>query len=233
MNIGGAGLSLQQGESRSISGGNNGGGDGWVGSFNYPAASGGGGTDIRRKDNEIANRIIVAGGGGGAGAENSDSYEDQYGGFGGGLVGGNGGGRGDMEIDVATGGTRECGGKAGVISGQYGEDGDEFKGGMGAFSKNTASSAGGGGGGYFGGGGATSSGGGGGSGYIGGVMSFGTIRAETKSCNTTFPSPYGGEEDGHWGNGVIRITNIDNICTLFIPRKLDIYPIIFFVIVML
>ena len=32
-----------------------------------------------------------------------------------------------MEIDVATGGTRECGGKAGVISGQYGEDGDEFK----------------------------------------------------------------------------------------------------------
>ena len=227
LNIGGEGLSFQTGKSQEIKGGNNGGGKGWVGTLNYSGASGGGGTDIRRNGNDISDRIIVAGGGGGAGAENSNSDEDQYGGFGGGLIGGNGGGRGDNDIDVATGGSQKNGGIKGTASdAQWGEDGSEFNGGSATITQNTASSGGGGGGGYFGGGGATSTGGGGGSGYIGGVISYGSIKKETVAGNTSFPNPYGGFEVGHWGNGVIKITNLNNKCSLLRSNIFNFYSII-------
>ena len=214
LNIGGQGLNLQEGKNKRIEGGFNGGGSSWIGSFEHPIGSGGGGTDIRRGGDDTSQRILVAGGGGAAGAENSESYDSQYGGYGGGEIGGSGGGRGNIPgNDVASGGNHDSGGEKGVANdGQYGEDGKKFYGGMGTITNNTESS-GGGGGGWFGGGGSASAGGGGGSGYVGGVISYGYVKKETIGGNLEFPSPFGGYEIGHIGDGAIRITSLNIQCS--------------------
>ena len=62
-------------------------------------------------------------------------------------------------------------------------------------------SGGGGGGGYYGGGASIYGASAGGSGYIGGVSKGNTIAG-----NESMPSPTGGTETGHTGNGYAKIT---------------------------
>ena len=137
--------------------------------------------------------LIVAGGGGG-----SDDYgigstgDDGTGGYGGGTNGGN---AYDNGILITGSGSAGCGGSA--------SSGYAF--GQGGSSSNAPNDAGGGGGGWYGGygGDGNSMGGGGGSGHIGAG-----VTGETIAGNTSFPSPSGGTETGHTGNGYAIITQV-------------------------
>ena len=220
LTIGGQGTSNYS-KKGTFAGGYNGGGGGIIGSEGNPCGSGGGGTDVRRGGNTLDHRIIVAGGGGGAGVGNSYSTWNggQYGGYGGGIIGGSGGlYEKDIIYVTPTGGTDSHGGKKGCNAespNQHGEDGSKGKGAS-ISSQQVGSSGGGGGGGYFGGGSSHATGGGGGSGYVGGVMSYRNIKAETIGGDKEFPDPYGGYENGHIGNGFIRITDLNHpiiLCT--------------------
>jgi hypothetical protein len=172
----------------SPSGGWNGGGNG-SGTSSCYGYGGGGATDIRVGGQALSNRVIVAGGGGGAddtgtAAGTPGGTNDGSGGYGGGLTGGNA--LKDGVEAAGTGATQT----SGYALGQGQASG-------------TTSDSGGGGGGYYG-GYATSfynGGGGGGSGYIGGVQNGITIPG-----NQTMPSPSGGTEVGHSGNGCAKIT---------------------------
>ena len=211
--IGGKGLSNYtiRGE---FPGGFNGGGNGHVGYNGYYGASGGGSTDVRMGGIEVSQRIIVAGGGGGAGASNSNLDIGNFGGCGGGKEGLEGGG-GINKYDSrgGKGGTQKSGGYSGYNNDaldQHGENGTLLYGGNGGNTvSGYTSSSGGGGGGYYGGGGGSAAGGGGGSGYIDGVKSGYGIIAKTLSGEETFPSPFGGYETGHLGNGFVRVKYID------------------------
>ena len=139
--------------------------------------------------------LIVAGGGG------SDGGSSYSGGAGGGTNGiapsGGYGTAGGV-------GTQSAGGTGG-----NGNSGSFGQGGAGAYA--SSGYAGAGGGGWYGGGGSYPDGsvdddlgGAGGSGYIGGVSD-----GETIAGNTSFPSPEGGSETGHEGDGYARITYLD------------------------
>lgn len=167
----------------------NGGGNAWD-----TAAGGGGATDLRLGSSAYSNVKIVAGGGGGTYC-GSGSTNNSAGGAGGGTVG-----IGGQDYKSSNRNLLDNGGGAGSATGRH-----EY-----AFepeNTNVWGSGGGGGGGYWGGrsGGQYKSGhyggGGGGSSYIGGVSSASTIAG-----NATMPSPSGGTEVGHSGNGYARIT---------------------------
>ena len=155
------------------------------------------------------------------GTSYSTSNGGQYGGYGGGISGGSGGQyNSNIPEFTATGGTDSRGGKMGYnpnVDTLHGEDGQKVFGGS-IPSQDVYSSGGGGVGGYFGGGSSIASGGGGGSGFVGGVMSYRNIIAQTIAGNDKFPSPYGGYENGHIGNGFIRITALNSPMNCYTPN---------------
>ena len=223
INIGGKGISNKTSKGV-FPGGYNGGGSGNVGDLGYLGGSGGGATDIRRGGKTLDHRIIVAGGGGGAGAGNSDSLwgGGQYGGPGGGINGTDGGPYNENDEEhIARGGTQNKGGSKGynlLDPSRTGQDGDKGVGG-GFVKQDTGSSGGGGGGGFYGGGSSEASGGGGGSGYVGGVISYKNIIAQTNSGNESIPNPLKGNEIGHTGNGFVKITDLNVLIMKIIPEK--------------
>ena len=103
------------GQTNTITGGFNGGGQGSANTVSRPGAGGGGATHISRGAGVLntptarSNLLLVAGGGGGASGDPNDA---RVGGHGGGLTGGNGivGHSGQTS---ATGGTQTAGGNAG------------------------------------------------------------------------------------------------------------------------
>jgi Phage-related minor tail protein len=170
-----------------------------IGTYNgggVGSGSGGGATHMAlSKRGELKNYLsyqsevlIVAGGGGGG--------DGAIGGAGGGFTGETGGFVTNV-IQLAAGGTQKGGGLYGYYyisgtgtSGSFGQGGE---GGPGT----DGNHGGAGGGGWYGGGGINfGGGGGGGSGYIGIGVSGTTIAG-----NQSFPSPNGGTEIGHSGNG--------------------------------
>ena len=203
--IGGEGLSnITRTQYNGIApGGYNGGGHGYV--DKYKAASGGGATDVRIGNDSVENRIIVAGAGGGAGSTNDlGSTLGSFGGHGGGLEGKNGGGYNNIfDKNSGRGGTQTKGGDSATSTALPSEEGQLWKGGNAG--TGTESSSGGGGGGYYGGSGGAGAGGGGGSGYVSPHLKS----AKTIAGSEIFPSPYEGIENGHIGNGFIRITYIN------------------------
>lgn len=224
-------------------GGGGAGGAAWM-SGNVSGGSGGGGlSGIFKSATYNGNEIIIAGGGGGGGGSASSSGSDHYhgsnGGAGGGLTGKDGVYNlcGTMSIShknssyVGRGGTQAAGGAAtnqnSIAGGKlYGGGGGGYSagasgnsttlsGGTAQTSSNSSSSAGGsggGGGGYYGGsgGGQYGQGAGGGSGYINPVLKNSNLIAGDQS----FPSPTGGTETGHSGNGYVRITKLTDIIYL-------------------
>jgi hypothetical protein len=200
--VGGKGTDGQVG--KNASGGWNGGGaSSWDYSDDEVAGSGGGCTSItstKRSDGQLKNYssvkttevLIVAGGGGGVSWADYNIHSGPYG-YGGGISGG------------ATHNTSKVANQSSGYSfglGQsYSDTGKNY----------TGQTIGipGGGGGYYGGycdlsegqKKANSSCAGGGSGYIGGVTNGSTIAG-----NQTIPSPTGGTETGHTGNGYCKIT---------------------------
>lgn len=206
-------------------GGFNGGGNGYNryyrSTYSY-GQGGGGGTDIRINDQSIYSRVIVAGGGGG-----SSSNDDSATKYGGGSIGG-------CAI-TGGGGEQTSGGSASKMTA------GTFAAGASTTTKgnNYKYGSGGGGGGWYGGGACSTysdstnyrSYNGGGSGY---VYTAGTASnypsgcllnsayyltdAQTIAGNTSFPSPSGGTETGHSGNGFARIT------VLSLKSNYSIYP---------
>lgn len=184
------------------------------GGWSYGAARGGGSTDIRLvctnwyDFESLKSRIIVAGGGGGA--ENSSGY----GGYAGSLVGGNG----KSSVNCSSVGSCEGGSQT---------SGYNF--GIAYYPTHDSGIWGGGGNGYYSGYTATVSpwfmGGGGGSSFISGYTGCNAISANStennivhtglpnhysgyvfsnavmKAGNEVMPSPKGGTETGHTGNG--------------------------------
>jgi len=208
--IGGKGQTRGEGGNMCISGGYNGGGLSCSERFH---TSGGGGTDVRLSLNNAYNdRIIVAGGGGGS--SGTTSYTISNGGCGGGLQGGNAiGSAPRVSLGYgsvwANGGTQTNGGGSKILSATYVNSNGEWGiGGKGAGGYHYSGS--GGGGFYGGGGGADVTAGGGGSGFISGLSVINGIQPQSISGCNTFPSPNGGTENGHTGNGAIRITVIKN-----------------------
>ena len=215
LTLGGHGISNQTGDQQSyLSGGFNGGGNGYIGTNQYPGGSGGGSTDIRLGGNSIENRILVAGGGGGAGSPNRPTVLGSFGGAGGGLKGLDGGGwNASADGSQGRGANQTHGGERGYTEAEekYGSPGAFFYGGNASLLKGTQSSSGGGGGGYYGGGGANSAGGGGGSGYIDPILiSYQKIKAVTMNGDEFVPKPGGGITKGNQGNGRIRIRYLDS-----------------------
>lgn len=194
-----------------VSGGFNGGGNGYnryySGTYTY-GQGGGGGTDIRIGQDSLYARVIVAGGGGGSASVNALTTK-----YGGGITGG--------APTSSYAGTQTTGGNAGN-KGTFGQGGSVTTGGS-----NYRYSSGGGGGGWYGGGAASDytdssssyrgyNGGGSGfvwtgsnapSGYLLGPEYYLTD-ASTIAGNASMPSTSGGTETGHTGNGYARITVI-------------------------
>ena len=197
--VGGAGGSGMT-EFQSNNGGYNGGGSA-IGDKATAWGSGGGATHIATSNRGIlmnynsykSEIIIVAGGGGGGGIYTGGP---NIGGHGGGISGSDGSG-----VAPGKGGTQTVGGtganqnnqNGGILTSGFGKGGNYTNPVFGS----------GGGGGYYGGGEGYTNGsaGGGGSGYIGGVSNATTIAG-----NQTIPSPTGGTETGHSGNGYCKIT---------------------------
>lgn len=203
INVGGKGTTGTNGVA--AKGGFNGGGDSGVSTKNF-ASSGGGASDVRLNSNELTSRILVAGGGAGGGSRN-DSTIACYGGVGGGETGGIGKCTADSYLGGA--GTSTSGGLAATYKTNLTVNptaGTLGIGGNGASYVNGTENyaAGGGGGGYYGGGGGSRyGGGGGGSGLCGGVT------CKTYKGTETFISPDDKtSENGHSGNGVVKITLI-------------------------
>lgn len=196
-------------------------------SSNYNSGSGGGATDISlKKDswdstNHFYSRLIVAGGGGGGAGASGSGYNGAYGG---GEVGG-GVSISNSAHDTVSGGTQTTAGISsttytGLTGGSFGKGGTYQGGG--------SESGGGGGGGWYGGGaGSYGTAGAGGSGYVytsttasnypSGCLLNSTYylsNAQTIAGNQSFPSPTGGTETGHSGNGYVRITKLTNIIYL-------------------
>ena len=224
-------------------GGGGAGGAAWMSGDVSGGAGGGGLSGIFKSATYNGNEIISAGGGGGGGgsasSNSSDHYHGSNGGAGGGLTGKDGVYNicGTMSIShknssyVGRGGTQAAGGAAtnqnSIAGGKlYGGGGGGYSagasgnsttlsGGTAQTSSNSSSSAGGsggGGGGYYGGsgGGQYGQGAGGGSGYINPVLKNSNLIAGDQS----FPSPTGGTETGHSGNGYVRITKLTDIIYL-------------------
>lgn len=214
-------------------GGFNGGGDGY-GTNNF--GGGGGASDISlmspvfshssyfinniRDTNSLLSRIIVAGGGGSAGYDVSNNAAN--GGAGGGTTGQDGlsnrvyHGTGGKQTTFGTGGSSEESNRYSV----------QAKFGCGASASNSTDVAPGGGGGWYGGGLHCDSAGGG-SGYVytpttasnypSGCLlnsAYYLSNAQTIAGNQSFPSPTGGTETGHSGNGYVRITKLTDVIYL-------------------
>ena len=200
-----------------VPGGYNGGGNGYNRYYNDTATygqGGGGGTDIRIGQDSLYARVIVAGGGGGS-ASNGNEKAIKYGG---GLTGGC-----NDEIYRATQTSSGDNNNTNVKKGYFGYGANAVSEG-----ENYKYGSGGGGGGWYG--GAVHNGysdsyisyrayNGGGSGYVytadtatnypSGCLlnsSYYLTEAQTIAGNTSFPSPNGGTETGHEGNGYARIT---------------------------
>lgn len=217
-------------------GGFNGGGDGY-GTHNFGVGGGGGGaSDISlmspvfshssyfinniRDTNSLLSRIIVAGGGGSAGYDVSNNAAN--GGAGGGTTGQDGlsnrvyHGTGGKQTTFGTGGSSEESNRYSV----------QAKFGCGASASNSTDVAPGGGGGWYGGGLHCDSAGGG-SGYVytpttasnypSGCLlnsAYYLSNAQTIAGNQSFPSPTGGTETGHSGNGHVKITKLSDVIYL-------------------
>lgn len=217
-------------------GGFNGGGDGY-GTHSFGVGGGGGGaSDISlmspvfshssyfinniRDTNSLLSRIIVAGGGGSAGYDVSNNAAN--GGAGGGTTGQDGlsnrvyHGTGGKQTTFGTGGSSEEPNRYSV----------QAKFGCGASASNSTDVAPGGGGGWYGGGLHCDSAGGG-SGYVytpttasnypSGCLlnsAYYLSNAQTIAGNQSFPSPTGGTETGHSGNGYVRITKLTDVIYL-------------------
>lgn len=198
-----------------IPGGYNGGGNGYNRYYNDTATygqGGGGGTDIRIGQDSLYARVIVAGGGGGS-ASNGDEGAKKYGG---GLDGG-------CEASTYQAHQTPSTGSTNVNFGTFGQGGAATSQGG-----NYKYGSGGGGGGWYGGSASNRYSdsettlrtyNGGGSGYVytadtatnypSGCLlnsSYYLAEAQTIAGNTSFPSPNGGTETGHGGNGYARIT---------------------------
>lgn len=217
-------------------GGFNGGGDGYGTNNSGVGGGGGGASDISlmspvfshssyfinniRDTNSLLSRIIVAGGGGSAGYDVSNNAAN--GGAGGGTTGQDGlsnrvyHGTGGKQTTFGTGGSSDEPNRYSV----------QAKFGCGASASNSTYVAPGGGGGWYGGGLHCDSAGGG-SGYVytsstaknypSGCLLNSTYylsNAQTIAGNQSFPSPTGGTETGHSGNGYVRITKLTDIIYL-------------------
>ena len=201
-------INLQQG-------GFNGGGTGMYFLYNATATlacGGGGATDIRIGQDSLYARVIVAGGGGGSASVNALTTK-----YGGGMS------SGSPKSDYVSNQTKSG------IGGSFGQGGN-----TGTY-HNYRYGSGGGGGGWYGGGARASQDdyntdirneNGGGSGYVytsstakdypsGCVLnsSYYLTNAATIAGNQSFPSPTGGTETGHIGNGFCRITQLDYVRT--------------------
>ncbi len=218
VNVGGEGGHGANGCGQTVCpGGFNGGG------YRYKYYGGGGASDVRINSNSLYARVIVAGGGG------SDGATNKMGMYGGGTAGGNAtesygtGGYGgtasgntwkkDLSTTTAT-----------VTNDAYAGFGF---GGNGVYQNSGYAGAGG--GGWYGGAGSVPDssgdddrGGGGGSGYVytsstassyptGKLLSnqYYLKAAETVAGNQAFPSPSGGTETGHSGDGYVKIKLLD------------------------
>lgn len=217
-------------------GGFNGGGDGYGTNYFGVGGGGGGASDISlmspvfshssyfinniRDTNSLLSRIIVAGGGGSAGYDVSNNAAN--GGAGGGTTGQDGlsnrvyHGTGGKQTTFGTGGSSEESNRYSV----------QAKFGCGASASNSTDVAPGGGGGWYGGGLHCDSAGGG-SGYVytpttasnypSGCLlnsAYYLSNAQTIAGNQSFPSPTGGTETGHSGNGYVRITKLTDVIYL-------------------
>lgn len=213
--VGGQGEIASDGQ---VNGGFNGGGAALADSSSRTPCSGGGASDIRIDVDSLHARVIIAGGGGGA-YRRSTLRAD--GGNGGGLSGGDGESTWWGKNQGGVGGNQTSGGTSynqsesnpsiGVLS-NFGIGGEvssqaEFSGG---------------GGGWYGGGFAYRAGAGGGSGFVytssnyqnypsGCLLSSASYleSAETNGGDSSFLSPSGSQEQGHSGNGYIRITILE------------------------
>lgn len=217
-------------------GGFNGGGDGYGTNNSGVGGGGGGASDISlmspvfshssyfinniRDTNSLLSRIIVAGGGGSAGYDVRNNAAN--GGAGGGTTGQDGlsnrvyHGTGGKQTTFGTGGSSEEPNRYSV----------QAKFGCGASASNSTDVAPGGGGGWYGGGLHCDSAGGG-SGYVytsatasnypSGCLlnsAYYLSNAQTIAGNQSFPSPTGGTETGHSGNGHVKITKLSDVIYL-------------------
>ena len=199
VNVGcqGHGTSSTSSGSQITQGGWNGGGNGYE--SGTPRGGGGGATDVRVNSNSLYARVIVAGGGGGNLYFSGTAYTP-----------GHGGGSSGVSGTVGTGGTQTSPGNNNYTN----FSAPAF--GVGASATASGSTVCGGGGGWYGGGSGNSAGGGSGyiytqataSNYPSGCLltpSRYLSNARTLAGNTTFPSPRGGTETGHSGDGFARI----------------------------
>jgi len=205
-----------------ITGGFNGGGNGYGGS-NYYFGSGGGASDIRVGTDSLYARVIVAGGGGGCGSQSTSSSRRYAGGYGGGTSGGTG----SQRSASYRGGTGGSATSAGTSYNGSTADPTNYNASLAAFGTGGGRTSGsnrtaGGGGGWYGGGFSASGGGGGGSGYVytsttksnypsGKLITDDSLltNASTTAGNGSVPKTDGtGNETGHSGNGYARITKI-------------------------
>ncbi|MBQ8035595.1 MAG: hypothetical protein IJ268_01255 [Proteobacteria bacterium] len=202
-------------------GGFNGGGENY--NTSGQGASGGGATDIRIAQDNLYSRVIVAAGGGGG------AWNGAIGGAAGGTTGINGGyTSGWATWAYGLGGTQTAGGSytGQVYSGYSPHITTAGSIGQGGSGNGWSHGGGGGGGGWYGGGGATINGGGGGSSWVYTASNFNTWKSgnatdankytlnsnyyltstQLTAGNASMPSPKGGTETGHAGNGYARIT---------------------------
>lgn len=156
--VGGEGTTYY-GQTGTVPGGWNGGGNGYNSSSTYSAGSGGGSSDIRIGGTGTGNRVLVAGAGGGAGF-NCSGNNQQRGGHGGGTIGADGYYCGGFNASYCgRGGSQTAGGGNAT---NYSSGSGSLLNGAASY---TSYQSGGGGGGYYGGGGGYYGGGGGGSSY--------------------------------------------------------------------
>ena len=190
-------------------GGYNGGGKSY-GFVNTSNAGGGGATHISKMSGLLSNIqqkqdiIIVAGGGGGAACDAVKA--GSIGGYGGGTIGGNGASSPNFDGYLGLGGNQTNGGDSQELSGNYSGKVKPTSGVYGKGGDGATDGGAGGGAGFYGGGGASVWGGaGGGSGYIN--TSFLTD-ATMIAGNASMPSPNGGTEVGHTGDGKCIICQV-------------------------
>lgn len=163
--------------------------------------------------NEATDPRIIVGGGGGFGANDGDYMRFSYGGYAGGETGGDSntttraykgphpGGKGGTQTGGGISDRGNAGYTVGLTDGVAGCGGHTGKNGGG-----DGSASGGGGGGWFGGGSGSwesTSAGGGGSSHVHSTLFTNPV---LKAGNEAFTSPTGGNETGHTGAGLVRIT---------------------------
>ena len=215
-----------------VSGGFNGGGNGYSSSTSYLSSAGGGASDIRIGEDSLYSRVIVAGGGGGAGSYSNSSTRHYSGGVGGGESG-TAGGQYSTSYKAGLGGSQTAAGTsyygttANSTTSSYGTVASF---GIGASGKSSSGVAGGGGG-WYGGGYGRRAAGGGGSGYVytsstssnyptGNLLTstYYLTDAATLAGNTSFTDFDGTTVTGHAGDGNAKITGTSKIVSYTIPR---------------